>query len=387
MSWQESTIMSQRQAFVARALAADVPFRVLCRAFGISPTTGYKWRDRALQPAPDLTDRSRRPHTSPHRTSPEVEACVLAARAAHPAWGGRKLRRWLQDQGVAPVPAASTITAILRRQARLTPSPRPQHAYLRFEAAAPNDLWQIDFMGQPTLTDGRTVFPLTVIDDHSRCMLAVVACPDQRRETVQAALTTLFRQVGLPQRILTDNGPPWGTAGAGTLSALEAWLRRLGIAVSHGRPRHPQTQGKLERTHRTIRAEIATLHQFPDLVQAQAAFDAWRTVYNDERPHEALGDAVPASRYVPSLRPFPETLPALRYPPGAVVRKVYAPGRISFRNQQLFVGWGLVGQQVAVRATADAHRFTVWYGPRQVTEFILSHPDTAVSTMSPTTRP
>jgi transposase InsO family protein len=370
MSWQESTIMSQRRAFVARAQAEDVPMRALCRAFGISPTTGYTWLARAEEPGADLTDRSRRPHASPHQTSPDLEARVLALRTAHPAWGGRKLRQALVRQGVDPVPAASTITAILHRHNRIAPAARPQRDLVRFVAAAPNDLWQMDWLGYPRLPAGH-VYPLTVLDDHSRFLLAVVACSDQRLETVQAVLTALFRQAGLPARILADNGPPWGAAGAGSITALEAWLRRLGITVTHGRPRHPQTQGKLERTHRTLRAELPGSRAFPDLASAQAAFDAWRQGYNEERPHDALDGAVPAEHYVPSPRPFPEQLPPLVYAPGALVRKVFSPGRISFRGQEHFVGWGLVGQSVAVRPTADPHRFTVWYGPQVVTEITL----------------
>jgi transposase InsO family protein len=372
MSWQESTIVSERHAFVARAQAEGGNVRALCRAFAISPTTGYKWLARAGEPGADLEDHSRRPHTSPQQTPPEVEARVLALRTAHPAWGGRKLRQAMQRQGVDPVPAASTITAILRRHDRLIPSSRPQRDLVRFVAAAPNDLWQMDWLGYPRLPEGH-VYPLTVLDDHSRFLLAVVACPDQRLETVQAALTTLFRQDGLPQRILADNGPPWGAAGAGGITALEAWLRRLGITVTHGRPRHPQTQGKLERTHRTLRAELPGSRAFPDLTSAQAAFDTWRQGYNHDRPHEALDGAVPAEHYRPSPRPFPEQLPPLVYAPGAMVRKVFSPGRISFHGQEHFVGWGLVGQQVAVRPTADPHRFTVWYGPLLVTELDLGH--------------
>jgi transposase InsO family protein len=372
MSWQESTIMSERQEFVARVQAEGTNFRAVCREFGISPTTGYKWRKRAEEPGADVTDRSRRPHASPHRTPPELEARVLALRTSHPAWGGRKLRQALLRQGVNPVPAASTITAILQRHGQIVPSPRPQRDLVRFAAAAPNDLWQLDFLGYPRLPGGY-VYPLTVLDDHSRFVLAVEVCPDQRLETIQAALQGIFRTYGLPQRILADNGPPWGTAGAGGITALEAWLLRLGIAVTHGRPRHPQTQGKLERAHRTIRAELPGSRAFPDLLSAQAAFTAWRQCYNQERPHEALGGAVPAERYVPSPRPFPETLPALASRPGAVLRKVFSPGRISFRGQDYFVGWGLVGQSVAVQPTAVPQRFTIWYGPRLVTEIDLGH--------------
>lgn len=271
-------------------------------------------------------------------------------------------------------PAPSTITAILRRHNRLATPRRPTREYQRFEHPAPNEVWQIDFMGQPALPIGK-VHPLTVQDDHSRFALVVAACADEREAVVRLHLTAAFRRYGLPRRILTDNGPPWGTAGAGGLSALEAWWLQLGIAVSHGRPYHPQTQGKVERLHRTLWAEVVGIRDLPDLGTAQRRFDAFRTVYNHQRPHEALAYAVPASRYQPSPRSFPETVPPIGYGPDDEVRQVYHPGRISFHGQEFFIGHGLIGHPVAVRPTLQEGHFTVWYAQRQVATIDLDdHP-------------
>jgi transposase InsO family protein len=374
MPWQESSIMNQRQEFVAMAGQDGVSLAELCRRFGISRKTGYKWLGRAAAGETTFRDRSRRPGSSPRSTLPAVEAAVLALREAHPAWGGRKLHQALLQQSLVQPPAPSTITAILRRHGRLTPAVRPQRDYQRFEAAAPNDLWQIDFMGQPDLPSGK-VHPLTVPDDHSRFLLVLAACANERAGLVKALLTAAFCRYGRPRRILTDNGPPWGTAGAGGLSALEVWWVQLGIAVSHGRPHHPQTQGKVERLHRTIWAEVVGIRELPDLPTAQHRFDAFRTLYNHQRPHAALDHAVPASRYRPSPRAFPDPLPPLVYGPEDVVRRVYDPGRISFRGQEVFLGHGLIGQPVAIRPTTHPGRFTVWYGPRQVATIDLTdHP-------------
>jgi transposase InsO family protein len=374
MPWQESSVMELRQEFVALAQQEGVRLAELCRRYGISRKTGYKWLARAAAGEPDWSDHSRRPHTSPRITAPAIEAAVLALRDAHPAWGGRKLHHALARQGVVqPVPAPSTITAILRRHDRLAPSERPVHAWQRFEHAAPNALWQIDFMGQPDLPLDK-VHPLTVLDDHSRFALVVAACRQETAEVVRAHLSWAFGRYGLPQRILADNGAPWGTAAAGGLTALEAWWLQLGIEVSHGRPAHPQTQGKLERLHRTMWAEVKGIRDLPDLATAQARFDAWRAGYNHQRPHEALGYAVPADRYRPSPRPFPDSAPPIVYGPDDAVRRVSKPGRISFRGREVFISHGLIGQPVAIRPTEVAEVYAVWFCQRQVAVIDLAQP-------------
>jgi transposase InsO family protein len=352
MPWGEVSTVSLRSEFVRLAAAGGANVSELARRFGVSRKTAYKWlaRHAAAGPA-GLADRSRRPRTAPAATAPEVERAVLDLRAGHPAWGGRKLRRRLLDQGAARVPAASTITAILRRHGRLGPPAGRARAFARFEHEAPNRLWQMDFKG-PFPAGSGACHPLTVLDDHSRYAVGLVACPDETFGTVREGLTGVFRRYGLPERVLCDNGPPFGSWES-PYTALGVWLLRLGVGVSHGRPYHPQTQGKDERFHRTLAAEVLAGRAFGDLGRCQAAFDAWRDVYNHERPHEALGLGVPAGRYAVSPRPYPEALPEPEYGPGDLVRKVQRDGTISFRGRDWRVGEAFRGQRVGVRPQAD----------------------------------
>ena len=355
MPWSEKSIMSQRREFVMLFGQEGVNRRELCRRFGISPTIGYRVLARYRQDGEaGLADRSRRPHRSPARTAEALEELVLAVRDEHPAWGGRKIRRRLQDLGHQRVPSASTVTAVLHRHGRIEAAASAQHqAFERFERAAPNELWQMDYKGHFATAAGRC-HPLTVVDDHSRYAIGLRACGDEREATVQAELTAMFRCYGLPERMLMDNGSPWGSDAEHRHTWLSVWLLELGVAVSHGRPYHPQTQGKDERFHRTLRAEVIGRRLFADLVECQRRFDEWRGVYNTQRPHEALDLATPATRYRPSWRRFREKLEPFDYDPGAVVRRVDGGGWLSFRNRAVKLGKAFAYRRVAVQpATAD----------------------------------
>lgn len=367
MPWNEVSVMDQREEFVMLALADGSNVRALCRRYGVSPTTGYTWLARYEAEGRDgLADRSRQPHSSPGRTASTVEARVLALREEHPAWGGRKLRRRLQQLDEPAVPSASTITGILRRHGRLNADDAAKHrAVQRFEHAEPNDLWQMDFKGHFALAAGRC-HPLTALDDHSRFALGLEACADERGGTVQGRLTAIFRRYGLPWRILVDNGSPWGDDADSRHTKLTIWLLRLDVAVSHGRPYHPQTQGKIERFHRSLAAEILAGRPPEDLDDCQRRFDAWRHVYNTERPHQAIDLAVPLERYRPSPRSFPETLPPIDYDSHEIVRRVDGHGRFSWRAQRWRAGRALQGQRVAIRHTTKEGRFDVCLGRHRI---------------------
>jgi transposase InsO family protein len=366
MPWQEETVVSLRAEFVALAQQEGATIRGLCRRFGISPPTAYKWLRRSRQAgAAGLLDRSRRPHRSPARTPPELEALIVNLRQAHPAWGGRKLSAWLQEaHGLANVPRPSTITEILRRHGQLD-SARPQpHAWRRFERPLPNQLWQMDFKGHlPLGQGGGRLHPLTILDDHSRFAIGLEACANERATTVQQRLMACFRRYGVPDRMLMDNGSPWGVSLVHpfTYTTLTVWLLRLGIRLSHGRAAHPQTQGKDERFHRTLKAELLQGPPFASIAHAQVAFDAWRDVYNLERPHEACGLQPPIRRYRPSERTYPERLPPIEYGPDDLPRRVGKDGAISFHHRDYLVGLAFRGQTVAVRPTAVDGVFDVYF--------------------------
>lgn len=362
MPWKEVSIMSQRLEFVTLATAENANIRHLCRCFGISSATAYKWLDRFQSDgANGLEDHSRRPHHSPSRTAAEMEEIVTKLRQKHPAWGGRKLEKRLLDLGQAGVPSPSTITAILRRHQLLDPKESAKHqAFLRFERPAPNELWQMDFKGEFKLPQGRC-YPLTILDDHSRFAVALQACARNTRNITQTALIQVFRRYGLPDRITCDNGSPWGSRGRGYYTGLGVWLMRLGVGVSHSRPHHPQTQGKDERFHRTLAAEVLRYQHGTSLAQWQLYFDQWRVVYNTERPHQALSMAVPASRYQPSPRRYPEQLPVIEYGPADIVRKVRHYGHIKFEGREYHVGSAFYGLHVALRQTTTDGLFDVYF--------------------------
>jgi len=367
-------VEEQRVEFVRFAQGEDANVAAECRRTGISRKTGYKWLARAATGAADWTDRARRPPTSPRQTPAEGEAQIVALRQAHPRWGGRKLPHWLVQHGVADVPAPSTITDILRRHGQLTADPAAPRRLQRFEHPEPNAVWQLDFMGHRPLATGQRVHPLTLLADHSRFARGLFACPHERQDLVHAHLTTCLQRDGWPQAILTDNGPPWGTSGMGGLTALEAWLLRLGIEVWHGRVDHPQPQGKGERLHGTSAGEVFGQRRFPDRAASQTAFDAFRHTDNHDRPHQALAYAVPVSRYQPSPRAFPARLPEIVYGPDDQVRLVRSQGSIRFHNRSSFVSRGLIGLPVAVRPTTTDGVFQVISCQREVATIDLTNP-------------
>lgn len=373
MPFRGTTVDETRREFVALARQEGGNRRDLCRRFGISPTTGYQWLARAAAGGMDaVVCRSRRPHQSPGQTSSAIEDELLALRDAHPTWGARKLRAVLQARHLA-APATSTITTILHRHNRIDADHPQTTPWQRFEHDAPNALWQLDFMGHRPLRSGR-VHPLTVIDDHSRFGLVLTACAHERGDLVRTHLTACFEQYGLPQAILADNGPPWGSSFRGAITQMDVWLIRLGIDPIHGRPKHPETQGKIERWHRTIAADVFALRQFTDCPEIQDAFDHFRQTYNHDRPHDAIQLQPPVTRYQVSPRTFPSVLPAPTYDDGDDLRKVRSKGEVHFAGRRHFVGGGLVGEWVGIRPTTTDGLYQVRFCHRDIGEIDLRSP-------------
>lgn len=349
--------MSQRHEFVLLAQQAGANVRRLCRRFGISAKSGYKWLQRfRAEGLPGLADRSRRPKRSPQQCAGLMASAVVALRHEHPTWGGRKLRRRLQDLGQSKVPAASTCTEIVRRAQLITPeASEAATPWQRFERAQPNELWQIDYKGHFGTQCGGRCHPLAMLDDHSRFNLVLSAEANERGSTVQAALETSFAQYGLPEALLSDNGPPWGSSDPTCpYTTLTVWLLRLGVRVLHGRPYHPQTQGKQERFNRTLEHELLRQHTWRDLAHCREQFARFRHCYNCERPNDALQGATPVSRYRPSVRSWPATLPSIDYPLGTQVVTLRHSGLLTFGGQTWYVGKPFGGLPIGLRPSPQA---------------------------------
>jgi transposase InsO family protein len=375
MPWAEVSTMSLRYEFVMLSLQPDANMSQLCRSFEISRKTGYKWRSRfaAAKDPQALADRSRRPHRSPTCTAAQMQAAVLQMRRQR-RWGGRKIQCRLKNLGYSQVPAPSTISGILKRHGLIDPKESARRELpQRFERERPNELWQMDFKGHIALRSGRC-HPLTVLDDHSRYSIALRACSDERCSTVQRELTRVFRRYGLPEQMLMDNGSPWSAHTAQVLTGFSIWLIQLGIRINHGRPFHPQTQGKDERFHRSLDVEVIQRQALHDLAHCQREFDRWRNIYNLERPHESLNMQVPAQRYRPSERNFPERLPDIEYAPHDQVRKVQAQGELSFQGHTFRICKALRGYPVALRPTTMDGQWQVFFCHQHVATIDLHEP-------------
>jgi transposase InsO family protein len=388
MPWREVSIMDERREFVRLALQEGANRRELCRRFGIHPDTGYKWL-RRWESGEELADRSRRPHSSPEQTERGIEDRILAIRDDHPAWGARKIERCLERDGIDP-PALSTIHEVLRRHGRIVPPRGGPIAHQRFEKPAPNLLWQMDFKGWVKLANGHRCHPLTILDDHSRYSICLEACANEQGDTVQKRLELTFRRYGLPEAFFVDNGTPWGDSSGARWTRLGVWLLKLGIDLLHSRPYHPQSRGKNERFHRTLNAEVLALKRLRNLVEAQRAFDEWRTVYNLERPHQALGNDVPASRYRPSVRSMPDRLPRVEYDEHETVRIVpTSKNYIRFKGGLWLVPRAFHGERVAVRPLTANGQFGVFFAAHQIATIDLTNKESVghvperVSVMSP----
>lgn len=362
MPLKELTVEQQRQQICYRIVHQKEPVAAVCREYKIARKTAYKWLARyRLAPDQPLVDRSRRPKSSPTRTPEGIEQKVLSIRDQH-RWGARKINRLLLNDD-EPVPSVRTITAVLKRHHRTrskTPEP-PESPPICFERSTPNELWQLDHKG-PCEIQRRRYHPFTVIDDHSRFCFCFEPLADKSIVSYWPVLWEIFGVFGLPESVLCDNGfSAWGLG----LSEFDMRLIRLGIRPAHGRPYHPQTQGKVERLHGTIDYELLNfkpcLDRMSDFVRDR---DRWRHAYNHLRPHESLGDRPPISRWQPSPRRRPDTLPAVEYDVGAVLRKVSQVGDIHYRRARIRLARSLAGQWV--RIEEREHEIGIFYSWKEL---------------------
>ena len=374
MPWIESTQMS-RFRFIADFESCLYTMTELCERHGISRKTGYKWAQRyATQGEDSLEDRSRAPLHSPRQTPAKVVEQLVGLRRKHPTWGPRKLLAWLAKHEPAQQwPAASTIGGILKRQGLVESSRRssrrtPPESRPRTEASAANEVWTSDFKGQFRTGDGRLCYPLTVVDSFSRFVLVIQALASVAGELAWPVFERAFRHYGLPQVIRTDNGSPFASSAAiAGLSWLSVRWLKLGIRLERIAPAHPEQNGRHERMHRTLKAETARPPAADSSCQ-QGRFDQFRQAYNEQRPHEALGQRPPSELYQPSNRPYPKRLPQPEYPGHYEVRYVHPGGWIKWQGESLFLSEALGGENVGLEEYDDG-LWAVYFSGQRLARF------------------
>ena len=358
MPWLETNPVEQREGFLRDVQLAVYPVTELCARYGISRKTAYKWLARFAEGGRlALGDRSRAPRHCPHRIAAATATLICAARRAHPTWGPRKLLDWLAPRHPDLVrPAISTAGDLLARRG-LVKQRRRRRRYAHPGVvppvtAAPNDLWTTDFKGHFRTRDGLYCYPLTVADQHTRYLLACHGLRSTKGSGVRPVFDRLFREYGLPRAIRTDNGIPFATVGLHGLSQLNVWWLRLGIQHQRIWPARPDQNGAHERMHKTLKAE-ATRPPRAHVAAQQRRFNAFRRLYNDERPHETLGGRPPAALYQPSSRPYPRRLPPIEYPGHFIVKRVTDGGTIYFKKRLLFLAKALNDLPVGLDEIAD----------------------------------
>jgi len=347
--------MEQRERFVEEAAAGQESISALCRKYGISRKTGYKWIHRAAEGL-RLCDQSRRPHQQPSKTAVDVEQKIVQMRLMHPAWGGRTIRAALEAAGVEGLPSEKTCCNIIKRNGLVDPTEAAKHIpFQRFEKHHCNEMWQTDFKGDFLLGNGVRCYPLTILDDHSRFSIRIE--PKASASLVKDSFILAFREYGLPNSVLSDNGAQFAGPHKG-LSLFERFLMDLDILPIHGRLLHPQTQGKIERFHRSLKQEA--LRTTPaNMAEAKARLENWRWLYNEVRPHHALGMKTPASIYQPSTRAYYLPKPYV-YDTGARLIKINNWGYLRFGPVCLFLSEAMADTYVEIRF-AENDTFSVIY--------------------------
>lgn len=358
MPWRERSPVEQRADLVREYESGLFTMTELAAQYGVSRKTGYKWvAAYEVHGWPGLQDQSRRPHHSPHATDADVVKTLLALRRRHPRWGPKKLLAVAQrrDPGQA-WPARSTLAAVLHRHGLIPPrrqrsAPAVPTATARGAITRPNEVWTVDYKGEFLTGDGRYCYPLTLRDGFSRYVLRCDALTAHTLAVTQPRFERAFAEYGLPDRIRSDNGPPFGGPGLGRLSRLAAWWIRLGIIPERIDPGHPEQNGSHEQFHRVLKAETARPPAASATAQ-QRRFTRFCAEYNDQRPHESLQQTVPAAHYQASARAMPRRLPPLEYPGHAEIRRVDQNGYVSWRTP-LFVSVALADQPVAFEEVDD----------------------------------
>lgn len=368
MPWKETGPVEERMKFIAHYLEAEYSMVDLCRYYGISRKTGYKWIRRFIRDGVDgLSEQSRAPYRQARMTAPDIEAAIVALATKSPSKRGpKKLRRLLElsDPSVS-WPAVSTIGAILKRNGLVSPRRRhrrcPPYEQPFAGIDRPNDTWSADFKGWFMTRSGERCDPLTISDNYSRYLLRCRLVRSTSFDFVRPIFVSAFEEYGLPRAIRTDNGPPFATLTVGGLSQLSVWWIRLGILPERIQSGKPQQNPRHERMHRTLKADTCTPPR-STWARQQTAFDGFRHEFNHERPHESIDQCFPADLYEPSPRPYPLILPEMAYPDDMEIRSVKHQGDICWNNRHIYLTSVLAGELVGLRQVSDT-RWDVYFGP------------------------
>lgn len=359
--WGERTVKMNREEFVRRVIAQEKSKSELCREYGISRPTGDKWLKRN-ETGEGYKDRSRAPFHTPNKLNDETETLIIEARKKEPAIGATKIHRMLSNKGKTGLPCISTVNAVLKRNNLITlEASRAATPCRRFEKEAPNVMWQTDFKGHYAMGNGERCHPLSVIDDHSRFCLCADAKLNEQRDGVEESFRKIFKEYGMPEILLCDNGNPWGTSQSTGYTLFELWLMELGILTVHIRPRHPQTQGKTEKFNRSFKDERLKFYVPSDLKDADRQRTEYRNFYNNERPHFALDLDVPAQHYVPSKRVYPKKIKDWEYGSEHELRKIKSTGFLTYGGQGYFLSEAFGGKTIAIKPSSKEGYLNLFY--------------------------
>ena len=365
MPWKDKTVKELRKEFVEAAQGCS-NFSSLCREFGITRATGYKWVERYERDEP-LSDRSSRPNIVANKTSKVIEAQIVEIRTAHPGWGAKKIKTSLENKGVE-MPCVKTVNNILNRNGLITKEESLKHrAFTRFEKERCNEMWQTDFKGEFRMQNGNYCFPLDIFDDHSR----FVICIKPSESTADLVLPTFreaFFEYGMPDTVLSDNGAQFAGFRQG-YTQFEKWLMNHDVLPIHGRIKHPQTQGKIERFHRAMNQEVLKHYTPKDIFDAERVLNDWRNCYNNERPHEALGMKCPADIYEPSQRTYRDQVNKYEYSGAYHVIKVNNWGYVRFDRFQIYLSETMIDEHIEFRPNPNGDTFIACYRNFAIGEF------------------
>lgn len=356
MPWNERSHLDERMSFITRSQSGE-KVTDLCKEFGISRKTAYKFIERYLKHGPSgLHDVSRRPHHCPNQTPEAIKSLILNTKQDRPTWGASKIREWLLRKNPdLKIPSRFTVHEILNRYDLVNHRRQGRRKYASEHFRTPiakstnaNDVWCADFKGQFRLGNHRYCYPLTITDHFSRYIITCESLEDTKGAGAQPVFEAAFEEFGLPEAILSDNGAPFASGGLLGLSRLSVWWMRLGIKLNRIEPGHPEQNGRHERMHLTLKLET-TRPAADNFLQQQEKFDKFRDVFNSERPHEALDMKVPADFYKSSGRPFPKELPELQYPLHDSTKMVGGNGTMKFGRFAFHLGEALSYQTVGIR--------------------------------------